>query len=188
MYPRNPVLNVSTLTRYLQTKSRTKTARRTLPMSLKILKGSKSSESAPPSCTDFSLASWPRNFMASSKRDRYFWMPGRGELLRSSDTRSTLGLCLSPPMSSSREPPCGSLKPGRGEALLSGVALWERLPCPVASGRKGDGLGEDEDDENGSVLLRSRWKWGSVGRRDAPAAGVRQQQWYLIKLEHYWVN
>lgn len=79
-------------------------------------------------------------------------------------------------MSSSREPPCGSLKPGSGEALLSGVALWERLPCPVASGRKGDGLGEDEDDENGSVLLRSRWKWGSVGRRDAPAAGVRQQQ------------
>lgn len=138
-------------------------------MSLKILKGSNSSGSDPPSWAGFSLASWPRSFMASSKRDRYFWRPRRGEPLRSSDARSPLGLCRTPPMSSSRETPCGSLQPGRGEPLLSGVAVWERLPNPEASGRKGDGLGEDEDDDHGSVLSRSRWKRGSVGRRDAPA-------------------
>lgn len=149
-------------------------------MSRKILKGSNSSESDPPSCTGFSLASWPRSFMASSKRDRYFWRPGRGELLRSSDIRSPLGLCRIPPMSSSRDPPWGSLKPGRDDALFSGVALWERLPCPEASGRKGDGRREDEDDDNGSVLSRSRWKCGSVGRRHTPAAAGKQHHYKYI--------
>lgn len=181
-YHSNTGSTASRLTRYLQTKTLTKTARRTLPMSLKILKASNSSESDPPSWTGFSLASWPRSFMASSKRDRYFWRPRRGEPLRSSDTRSPLGLCRIPAMSSSREPPWGSLKPGRGEPLLSGVLLWERLPSPETSGRKGDGLAEDEDEDHGSVLSRSRWKWGSVGRRDAPAADVRQHQWHQIEL------
>lgn len=168
----NTVSTASRLTRYLQTKTLTKTARRMLPMSLKILKGSNSSASDPPSWAGFSLASWPRSFIASSNRDRYFWRPRRGEPLMSSDTRSPLGLCRIP-MSSSSEPPCGSQMPGRGEPLLSGVALWERLLSPEASGRKGDGLGE-EDEDHGSVLSRSRWKWGSVGRRVAPAADWRQ--------------
>lgn len=164
------------LTRYLQTKSLTKTARRTLPTSLKTTKGSNSSESEPLSCTGFSLASWPRSFMASSKRDKYFWRPGRGELFKSSDTRSPLVLFRMPARSSSREPLRDSLKPGRGEALLSGVALWERLPCAE------EGLGED-DEETGSVLSRSRWKWGSVGRREAPAADIdRQNQHYYYSL------
>lgn len=122
-----------TLTRYLQTKSLTNTARRMLPTIRKILKASKSSTSGPPSCAGFSLANWPRSFMASSKRDRYFCRPGRGELLRSSDRRSPLGLCLRPPMSSSREPPRCSPRLGSGEPLLSGVALCERLPCSETS-------------------------------------------------------
>lgn len=170
----------SRLTRYLQTKSLTNTASRTLPTSLKILKGSNSSESDPPSCAGFSLASWPRSFIASSKRDRYFWRPGRGEPLRSSVTRSPLGLFRMPPISSSSEPQWGSQKPGRGEALFSGVALWERLTWAVW------GLREDDDDDNGSVLSRSRWKWGSVWRWKAPAADMRRHQSHQIEaaLKH----
>lgn len=164
------------LTRYLQTKSLTKTARRTLPTSLKTMKGSNSSESDPLSCAGFSLASWPRSFMASSKRDKYFWRPGRGELFKSSVARSPLVLFRMLARSSSREPLRDSLKPGRGEPLLSGVALWERLPCAE------EGLGED-DEESGSVLARSRWKCGSVERREAPAADVdRQNQHYYNSL------
>lgn len=149
------------LTRYLQTKTLTKTARRTLPMSRKTLKGSNSSESELPSSAGFSLVSWPRSFMASSKRERYDAgrKPRRGEALRSSDGRSPLGLRRMPPMSSSEDPPVGSLESsGRGEPLLSGVELWEWLPIP------GDGLGEAEDD-HGS---KGRWNRGSVGRRDPP--------------------
>lgn len=164
------------LTRYVQTKSLTKTARRTLPTSLKTTKGSNSSESEPLSCPGFSLVSWPRSFMASSKRDKYFWRPGRGELFSSSDTRSPLVLFRMPARSSSREPLRESLKPGRGEALLSGVALWERLPCAEES------LGED-DEETDSVLSRSRWKRGSVERREAPTANIdRQNQYYYNSL------
>lgn len=122
------------LTKYLQTNSLTNTARRMLPMTRKILKASKSSTSDPSSCAGFSLANWPRSFMASSKRDRYFCRPRRGEPLWSSDRRSPRGLCLRPPMSSSREPPRCSPRLGSGEPLLSGVALCERLPCSETSG------------------------------------------------------
>lgn len=169
------------LTRYLQTKTLTNTASRTLPISLKTLKGSNSSGSDAPSWAGFSLASWPRSFMASSKRDRYFWRPRRGEPPTSSDTRSPLGLCRRPPTSSSSDVAGSSQQSGSGEPLLSGVALRERLPRPVASGRKGDGLGEEEGDDHSSVLSRSRWKRGSVGRRDAPEEDMRTtNNWSLI--------
>lgn len=75
-------------------------------------------------------------------------------------------------MSSSRVLLSSSLQSGSGEPLLSGVALRERLPNAEASDRKGDGLGEDEDADHVSVLSRSRWKCGSVRRRDAPAEEV----------------
>lgn len=147
-----------------------------LPNSRKTMKGSNSSESEPLSWAGFSLASWPRSFMASSKRDKYFWRTGWAELFNSSDTRSPLVLFRMPARSSSREPVRDSLKPGRGEALLSGVALWERLPCPE------EGLGED-DEESVSVLSRSRWKRGSVERQEAPAADIdRQNQNYNNSL------
>lgn len=139
------------LTKYLQTKSLTKIARRMLPISLKTLKVSNSSESDSSSWGGLLLAS----FIASSK-DRYVWNPRRGEPLRSSDTRSPLGLWRNTPMSSSSEATGDSLQPGSGEPRLSGVALWERLPYPEASGRKGDGLGEDEEEDHCSVLSRSR--------------------------------
>lgn len=162
------VMFTGRLTRYLQTKTLTNTARRTLPTSLKILKGSSSSESDPASWAGFSLASWLRSFMASSKRDKYWWKPRRGELLRSSDgARSPLALCLKPPSSSSSDAPRVSLLSGRGEPLLSGVEV--RLPWPEASGRKGDGLWEEDDMDQGSVLSRSRWKRGSAGCWEAPA-------------------
>lgn len=164
------------LTRYLQTKSLTKTARRMLPTSLKTMKGSNSSESEPLSCAGFSLASWPRSFIASSKRDKYFWSPGRDELFKSSDTRSPLVLFRMPARSSSRELQRDSLKPGRGEARRSGVALWERLPCPD------ERLGED-DEETGSVLSRSRWKLGSVDRREAPAADIDRTNITIIACQ-----
>lgn len=141
-------------TRYLQTKTLTKTARRTLPTSRKTRNGSNSSTSESPSCAGFSLASWLRSFMASSKRDKYWWRPRRGEPPASSDA---FALWRSPPTSPSRDALRGWPKSGSGEPRLSGVAVWERAP----------GLGEGED--HGSDLSRSRWKRGSTERRPAAA-------------------
>ncbi len=69
------------LTRYWHTKTRTKTARATLQTSRTRRNESSSScsSSPPPSWDVFSAHSCPRSFMASSKRDRYFCRPLRGD-------------------------------------------------------------------------------------------------------------
>lgn len=118
------------LTRYLQTKTLTKIARRILPTSLKSLKESNSSGSElAASWACFSLASWPLSFMASSKRDRYFCNPLRGdsEWLGSSAANwaSPRGLCRTPGVTSlsTPTPPSTTLLPGRGDPFLSGRSL-----------------------------------------------------------------
>lgn len=154
--------NRAKLTKYLQTKTLTNTARITLPTSRKSLKESSSSVSELLSWAAFSLANWPFSFMASSKRDRYFWMPLWGEPREwSSVANSPRGLCLTtPPRSSSRNPPLlkSSLMSGKGEPLRSGVSL--------GSERNGESLlvatrGVDQED---SFLSKSRWNRGSTTR------------------------
>ncbi len=77
------------LTRYWQTKMRTKTARATLQTSRKRQNESSSSSSPPSSWDVFSALSCPRSFMASSKRDRYVCRPPRGDAERSSAAASS---------------------------------------------------------------------------------------------------
>lgn len=158
------------LTRNVQTKPRANTARRTLPTSRKSRKGSNSSGSgAAPSGDGFSSASWPRSFMASSKRDRYFWRPRRGEPSpwpSSPGARSPLGLWRISPTPSGSPPESGS-----GEPVRSGVEPRDRPPGAEASDRKGGG----EEDERGSARSRSRWNRGSEARRSAAAEGAKHQ-------------
>lgn len=172
------------LTKYLQMNTLTAIARTTLPTSRKIRKASSSSGPEAPSWAGFSLASWSRSLIASSKRDRYCCRPRRGERGSPSPARSPRTRCRgSPGLSSSPLPPSMSLISGVGrEHLLSKPSLWR---LPPSSLENDAGRVEEMAEDQASVLSRSMCILCSITWPLTSARKTGQSVTYLLLFWRY---